>query len=95
MHKFNDDELQLLSRALTHLIFRNSIIEDFHSELPDLSDEVMCALNKDINNRIYTLLNLWFDKTPESQERLNNLIKFSAMFGSNWDKARLLDDSDF
>ena len=52
--------LQALSKALTLLIFRNSIIEDLHTDGTCLDDADMTKLNRDINNRFYTLLTLQF-----------------------------------
>ena len=48
------------SRALTHLVFRNGIVEKLHSEGKCLDDETMKLLNKDINNRMYTYLSACF-----------------------------------
>ena len=54
----NERTLQALSKALTLLIFRNSIIEDLHTDGTCLDDADMTKLNRDINNRFYTLLTL-------------------------------------
>lgn len=62
--------LQALSKALTHLVFRNGIVENLHAAGANLDDETMKQLNMDINHRIYTVLNIWFNGTEEEVERL-------------------------
>lgn len=50
-------DCQILSNFLTHLVFRNGEVENLHAGIPAvLNDETMKILNKDINNRIYTVL---------------------------------------
>lgn len=49
-----------MSSALTHLVFRNGIVEELHSEGRCLDNETMKILNKDINNRMYTYLSACF-----------------------------------
>lgn len=59
--------LQALSKALTHLIFRNGVVENLHADGACLDNETMEKLNKDINNRFYTLLSIWFNGTDEKE----------------------------
>ena len=54
----NEEVLQNMSRALRHLVFRNGIVEELHSEGRCLDNETMKILNKDINNRMYTYFRL-------------------------------------
>jgi len=84
--------LQALSKALTLLIFRNSIIEDLHTDGTCLDDADMTRLNRDINNRFYTLLTLWFYGTDEETERLERTLNFLAKnYGNDWDKAERVE----
>ena len=55
-----EEKLQNTSRALTHLVFRNAIVEKLHSEGKCLDDETMKLFDKDINNRLYTYLSACF-----------------------------------
>ena len=48
--------LQAFSKALTHLVFRNGVVENLHADGACLDNETMEKLNKDINDRFYTLL---------------------------------------
>ncbi len=57
--------LQALSKALTHLIFRNGAVENLHADGACLDDETMKQLNIDVNNRFYTMLDIWFNGTEE------------------------------
>jgi len=94
--QFEDESLQNLSRALTHLIFRNTVVEDLHAEGAVLNDETMKIINKEVNNRIYTLLKKYTSGTDEDRARITELVMFSSMFGKNtWDAAELLDLSKF
>jgi len=84
--------LQALSKALTLLIFRNSIIEDMHTDGTCLDEADMTKLNRDINNRFYTLLTLWFYGTDEETERLERTLNFLAKnYGNDWDKAERVE----
>ena len=42
--------LQVLSKALTHLVFRNGMVENSHAEEAFLDDKTMKQLNIDINS---------------------------------------------
>lgn len=88
----DEKELQALSRALTHLVFRNGIVENLHANSACLDDETMKKLNKDVNNRVYTLLTIWINGTDKEAEYLECTLNFLAKFyGQNWDKAKLVD----
>ncbi len=80
--------MQALSKALTLLIFRNSVVEDLHTDGSCLHDTDMVLLNRDINNRFYTLLTVWFNGTEAEIERLAHTLDFlSRHYGNDWDKA--------
>lgn len=85
--------MQDVSRGLTHLIFRNlRIVEEIHAEGIPLDDEVMKALNIEINNRIYTLLSIWLYGSEEEFNELLKTIKFNSFYGSgSWDAARKVE----
>ena len=84
--------LQALSKALTHLVFRNGIVENLHASGANLDDETMKQLNIDINNRIYTVLDIWFNGTEEEVERLERILNFLARYyGNSWDQAEWID----
>ena len=84
----DEQTLQALSKALTHLVFRNGIVENLHASCANLDDEVMKQLNIDINNRIYTVLDIWFNGTEEEVERLEHILNFLAKYyGQSWYQA--------
>lgn len=86
--------LQALSKALTHLVFRNGAVENLHSECACLDDETMKKLNIDVNNRVYTVLAIWFNGTEEEVERLEYMLNFLARYyGQSWDQAEVVDFS--
>ncbi len=72
--------LQELSKALTHLVFRNGTVENLHSEDACLDDETMKKLNIDVNNRIYTVLDIWFNGTEEEVEQLEWVLHYLLLF---------------
>lgn len=88
-----ENELQAFSRGLMHLIFRNlRIVEEIHAEGGPLDDEMMKALNIEINNRIYTLLSIWLYGSEEEFNELLKTIKFNSFYGSgSWDVARKVE----
>lgn len=84
----DEHTLQDLSKALTLLIFRNSVIEDLHTGGRCLHDAEMLLLNRDINNRFYTLLTVWFNGTHTEKDRLAHTLDFLARhYGNDWDRA--------
>ena len=84
----DEQTLQALSKALTHLVFRNGVVENLHAASANLDDETMKQLNIDINNRIYTVLDIWFNGTEEEVERLERILNFLARYyGQSWDEA--------
>ena len=91
----NDELLQAISKSLTHLIYRNTIVEDLHVEGACLNDETMKIINKEVNNRIYTLLNWYLSGDEEDRKTLEELVSFACIYGSNWDKAEMLKKEDF
>ena len=84
--------LQALSKALTHLVFRNGVVENLHADGACLDNETMEKLNKDINNRFYTMLSIWFSGTNEEEMSLERTLNFLAKFyGQDWEKAKEID----
>lgn len=80
---FDKDNIDSISIALTHYLFRNGPVEDIHSE-GKLSQEDMKTLNKFVVNRIAGLL-----ETIEKNEwlKLELLLNYySKYFGKGWDK---------
>lgn len=87
--------LEKLALSLTHAVYRNSVIEDFHAEEAPLTDEVMRDINKDVYNRMYTLLKLLYSSRAEDKETLNKILAFNLMFGTDWDKPEEYRLEDF
>ena len=84
--------LQALSKVLTHLVFRNGTVENLHAEGACLDDETMKQLNIDINNRIYTVLDIWFNGKENEVERLKYILNFLAKYyGQSWYPAEGID----
>lgn len=84
--------LQALSRALTHLVFRNGVVESLHAGDAALDDTTMEKLNRDVNDRFYTLLTIWFNGTDDELNRLERTLNFLARFyGRNWDPATRIE----
>lgn len=95
MDKMNDDLLQAIAKSLTHLVYRNTIVEDFHAEGACLDDSTMKIINKEVNNRIYTLLKWYLSENEDDRNFVAQLVSFTTMYGVDWDKAELLKREDF
>ena len=78
----NEEVLQKISRALTHLVYRNTVIEDLHVAGASLDNDNMKKINKDVNNRIYTLLKWYFSGGEEDKTFVEQLVSFAAMYGN-------------
>jgi len=84
----NERTLQALAKALTLLVFRNGAVENLHASYAALDDATMKILNKDVNNRFYTVLSIWFNGTEGEVEKLEKALNFLAKYyGRDWDKA--------
>lgn len=77
------ENIDTISKAITHFIFRNGPVEDMHAN-NQLSENDMKTLNKYMVNRIAGLLtaienNNWL--------QLELLLAYYGLFGSEWDQA--------
>lgn len=84
----DEHTLQTLSKALTHMVFRNGVVEHLHAEGIPLANVAIKKLNQDVNNRFYSLLNVRYNGTADEMGRLEKTLSFLANFyGRNWDPA--------
>lgn len=91
-----EEQLQNLSRALTHLVYRNTLVEDLHAMDAKLDDATMKLINKEVNNRIYTLLKWYTSENETEQKQVEDLVAFSSLYGKgSWDLAEELRLEDF
>jgi len=74
--------IEIVSRAITHFVFRNGPVEDIHAN-GQLSENDMKTLNKYMVNRIAGLL-----KTMAENNwlQLELLLHYYKDYGSGWDK---------
>ena len=79
---FQNLNIDSVSKALTHYIFRNGPVEDMHS-VGKLTEEDMKTLNKYMVNRIAGLLKLVQEGEWLKISIMLDYLKYS---GSNWDK---------
>ena len=83
--KLEQKDLNILSRAIVHAIFRTGPIEDIHAE-GKLSEKDMCILNKSMMNEVGYLLKLYFDG---EKEKLRNILFLEGLNGSDWDEVNV------
>ncbi len=74
-----------LSKALTHYVFRNGPVEDIHSN-GNLSQQDMKILNKYMVNQFANLLSLVLDN---EWLKIELLLNYLAVYGHDWDKAEI------
>lgn len=80
-----------LSKALTHYVFRNGPVEDIHAN-GQLSQEDMKVLNKYMVNKFAGLLDLIRN---EEWLKIQLMIEFNRIYGKEWDNATYdLEDID-
>lgn len=77
------ENIDSISKAITHFIFRNGPVEDMHAN-NQLSEKDMKTLNKYMVNRIAGLLTAIADN---NWLQLELLLSCYRLFGSEWDKA--------
>jgi len=79
----NEENIDMLSKAITHYIFRNGPVEDMHVD-DKLSENDMCTLNKYMVNKLATLFSLAIDN---DWLLIEEILAFHRLFGLSWDKA--------
>lgn len=77
------ENIDVISKAITHFAFRNGPIEDMHAN-NQLSENDMKTLNKYMVNRIAGLLSAIADN---NWLQLELLLSYYRFFGIEWDKA--------
>lgn len=77
------ENIDSISKAITHFIFRNGPVEDIHAN-SQLSDKDMKTLNKYMVNRIAGLLTAIADN---NWVQLELLLSYYRLFGTEWDEA--------
>lgn len=86
---FREENIDWISKAITHYVFRNGPVEDMHAN-GQLTEENMKTLNKYMVNRIAGLLKLINDGEWIKIELMLNFLQY---YGVDWDKAEY-DNSD-
>ena len=88
-----EEQLQDISRALTHMLFRNvPLVEEIHTKQLFIDQNMMKKLNIEINNRIYSMLYIWFYGSEDEIQMLLKHIEFSSMYGrGTWEPARKVE----
>lgn len=83
---FNIENLNMISKAITHFAFRNGPVEDMHAHPNNkLSDEDMKVLNKFMVNRLAYVFTLIIEERWIEFEFLVRNIDW--MYGHDWDEA--------
>jgi len=77
------ENIDMLSKAITHYIFRNGPVEDMHAD-GKLSQEDMYVLNKYMVNKLATLFTLAFDNDWILFEQI---LSYDRLCGCSWDEA--------
>lgn len=77
------ENIDAISKAITHFIFRNGPVEDMHAN-NQLSENDMKTINKYMVNRIAGLLTAIEDN---NWLQLELLFSYYRLFGTEWDKA--------
>jgi hypothetical protein len=77
------ENIDSISKAITHFIFRNGPVEDIHAN-NQLSEDDMKTLNKYMVNRIAGLLTTIADN---NWVQLELLLSYYKIYGSQWDDA--------
>jgi hypothetical protein len=77
------ENIDFISKAITHFVFRNGPVEDMHAN-NQLSEVDMKTLNKYMVNRIAGLLTAIADN---NWLQLELLLSYYKLFGTEWDMA--------
>ena len=85
-----EENIDYITKALTHYIFRNGPVEDMHAN-HQLSQEDMKTLNKYMVNKLAGLIKMIYDG---EWMKIELLLNFFKRYGHDWDKAEI-DISDF
>jgi len=87
MKSLKSDNINVISKAITHFTFRNGPVEDMHAYPNNqLSEEDMKILNKFMVNRLAHVFTLIIE---ERWIEFDFLIKTYGMYGHDWDEAEV------
>lgn len=92
--KMNPEEEKHFAKMMTQVIFRDSIIEDLHNKGAVLNDSVMEILNKDICNRMYSVLQIFLHMNDDAYELLDYIFHISSIRSGSWDDPEIVPELD-
>ena len=78
-----EDNLDDISRAITHFVFRNGPVEDMHAN-NQLTQNDMKVLNKYMMNHVSGIIKMLIEG---EWLKLEALLEAYKIYGSDWDKA--------
>ena len=87
---FNKNNIDTISKALTHFVFRNGPIEDMHavpnSKLNDADMKTLCKYMVDHLALVFNMImsNRWYE--------FEILIGIYSVYGRDWDKAEINEE---
>ncbi len=80
-------ECQFLAMLMAVNCVRNTVIESYHAA-GKITDPEMMAFNKEVVNKLYTFLTLYFGQ-PEESSKIAFLNLMERYYPSNWDFLKL------
>ena len=97
----NENFLRKLALSITHYAYRNTELEDYHSENVVMDMDFYQTIFKIVDSKIenvkkYTkYLTLGLYVSEEERESVSEYVRhldFNCRYGSGWDQAKLLDE---
>jgi hypothetical protein len=82
-----DSAMERLAVLLVVYSFRNTVLEDYHSEWPDFTDERMKVLMKESVNKLNTALHAVFTGDEATREAALDVL--SLQWPTRWDSPEL------
>jgi hypothetical protein len=84
-----DPDLEKIAVLIVVNCFRNTVIESYHAEWPQFTDEKMKALMKSAVDRTYTALcGIVNPSTPFDQKGMIDSLAWETPTGHKWDRPK-------
>ena len=87
-----DPSMELLATLLVVKCFRNTVLEEYHTEWPQFTQEKMKALMQQTVNKTYTALCALMGGTSDEKQAIMDVLGEQVSAVARWDKPQFEQD---
>ncbi|MFZ4395146.1 MAG: hypothetical protein ACOYOU_05900 [Kiritimatiellia bacterium] len=87
-----DPSMELIASLLVVTCLRNTVLEDYHTEWPQFTQEKMKVLMRQTVNKTYTVLCALIGGTAEEKQAIIDVLGENVSAVAGWDKPQFEQD---